>query len=45
LGIFILSKKLCIDFDKKMAWAKVWAIFSQTHLVTLLDETEQQQHS
>jgi hypothetical protein len=28
--------KLCINFDKKTAWAKFWAIFSETHLVTLL---------
>jgi hypothetical protein len=28
--------KLCIKFDKKMGWATFWAIFSKTHLVTLL---------
>jgi hypothetical protein len=26
----------CINFGKKMGWATVWAIFSQTRLVTLL---------
>jgi hypothetical protein len=29
-------KKLCIDFNKKWVWATFWAIFSQTHLVTLV---------
>jgi hypothetical protein len=25
----------CINFDKKVGWATLWAIFSQTHPVTL----------
>jgi hypothetical protein len=34
LGNFF-RKKLCISFDKNLAWATFWAIFSISHLVTL----------
>jgi hypothetical protein len=34
---FFTREKLCITFDKKWAWATFWAIFSQTHLVTLFE--------
>jgi hypothetical protein len=30
-----LATFCCVCFDIKMGWAKFWAIFSQTHLVTL----------
>jgi hypothetical protein len=36
LGYFFPLLRLCIDFDKKMAWATSWAIFSQTRPVALL---------
>jgi hypothetical protein len=28
--------QLCIDIDKKMYWATLWAIFSQANLATLI---------
>jgi hypothetical protein len=28
--------RLCINFGKRNGWATSWAIFSQTHLVTLV---------
>jgi hypothetical protein len=34
LGCFVTRLVLCID-TRKMGWAKLWAIFPQTHLVTL----------
>jgi hypothetical protein len=33
---FLPRLKLCINFDKKVGCTTFWAIFSQTHLVTLL---------
>jgi hypothetical protein len=33
--IFLPREKSYIGFDKKIGWATLWAIFSQTHLVTL----------
>jgi hypothetical protein len=30
--------RLCIDFDKKMSWDTILAIFLQTHLVTLVSD-------
>jgi hypothetical protein len=35
-GYFIPWISLGIHFDKKTGWATFWAIFSQTHLVTLV---------
>jgi hypothetical protein len=29
------EKKLCFDYDKNCAWATLWAVYKQTHLVTL----------
>jgi hypothetical protein len=34
-GILFPRYQLCINFEQKMGWATFWAIFSQTHLVTL----------
>jgi hypothetical protein len=34
--IFFPRQKFRINFDPKMDWATFWAIFSPTHLVTLL---------
>jgi hypothetical protein len=33
--------KFCMDFVKKMAWATFWAIFTQTHLVTLVQSVRE----
>jgi hypothetical protein len=33
---FLPLKKLCINFVQKMGWATFWAIFSQSHLGTLV---------
>jgi hypothetical protein len=38
---FIHEKKLCTNFDKKNSWATFWAMFSQTHLVTLTADLKQ----
>jgi hypothetical protein len=35
-GYFFPRKMLRINVDLKMGWATFWAIFSQTHLVTLV---------
>jgi hypothetical protein len=35
LGYFFPHFRLYINFDKKVAWASFWAIFSRTHLVTM----------
>jgi hypothetical protein len=32
---FFHKHRLCSNFDKKLDWDRFWAIFSQTHLVTL----------
>jgi hypothetical protein len=34
LVCLFLRKKLCINFDKNMGWAKFWAGFSKPHPVT-----------
>jgi hypothetical protein len=33
---FFLRYKICINFDESKGWATFWAIFLQTHLVTLV---------
>jgi hypothetical protein len=33
--LFSMEKKFCTNFEK-MSWATFWAIFSQSHLVSLL---------
>jgi hypothetical protein len=35
LGCFVSEYRLCLSFEKKLGWATFWAIFSQTHLITL----------
>jgi hypothetical protein len=36
LHFFNVEAFICIDFDEKWVGRKFWAIFSTTHLVTLL---------
>jgi hypothetical protein len=35
LGSSFAGVKLSINFDKKTGWATFWAMFANTHLVTL----------
>jgi hypothetical protein len=35
-GLVFTTVKVMYKFGQKVVWATVWAIFSQTHLVTLL---------
>jgi hypothetical protein len=41
VATFFSGKKIIINFDQNMGWAKVWAFFSQSHLVTLISAQAQ----